>query len=194
MRSLPLPLIALGLGIVCALVSRVLLFIAAIRISGGWAFGAMLPFGPLVFRLNYPAEARNSMLFRYLTLAFFGFYLIKGPGPDLVYRGHRHKIVKDAKQGPKAGDQLYYGTQKSAAAAGTAAPPKPTLSPEQRRAANDQELVRLRTVYDELKLRKRDLLHSNIEGNRDYVVDLAIYNAALARAMIERNALDAMAK
>ena len=54
--------------------------------------------------------------------------------------------------------------------------------------------MRLRTVYDELKLRKRDLLHSDVEGNRNYVLDLAIYNEALARAMIERNALDAMAK
>jgi hypothetical protein len=57
-------LVFLGLAIVCALISRILLLIAAINISAGWAFGVFLPFGPLFFRLNYPEAARNSFLFR----------------------------------------------------------------------------------------------------------------------------------
>jgi hypothetical protein len=44
-------------------------------------------------------------------------------------------------------------------------------------------------VDEQLKLRKRDLLHSDIEGNRVYAVDLASYNDALAKATAEKNAL-----
>ena len=72
--------------------------------------------------------------------------------------------------------------------AGTPTPvPTPTL--DQRRAANATELERLLGVEAELKLRKRDLLHSDSEGNRIYAIDLASYNEALAKATAEKNAL-----
>jgi len=64
-------LVFLGLAIVCALISRILLLIAAIDISAWWALGVFLPFGPLFFRLNYPEQARNSYLFRVATLMHF---------------------------------------------------------------------------------------------------------------------------
>jgi hypothetical protein len=60
---------------------------------------------------------------------------------------------------------------------------------EQRSAANAIELERLRGVESELKLRKRDLLHSDTEGNRVYAIDLASYNEALAKATTEKNVL-----
>ena len=78
------------------------------------------------------------------------------------------------------------GTSKQVAGTPTPAP-TPTL--EQRRAANATELERLRGVEAELKLRKRDLLHSDSEGNRIYAIDLASYNDALAKATAEKNAL-----
>ena len=53
------------------------------------------------------------------------------------------------------------------------------------------ELDRLRGMEAELKLRKRDLLHSDTEGNRVYAIDLASYNEALAKATAEKNALAA---
>jgi hypothetical protein len=59
----------------------------------------------------------------------------------------------------------------------------------QRRAANVKELERLHGVEEQLKLRKRDLLHSDSEGNRLYAIDLTSYNDALAKATAERNAL-----
>ena len=65
--------------------------------------------------------------------------------------------------------------------------PTPTLN--QRRAANATELERLRGLEEELRLRKRDLLHSDIEGNRVYAIDLASYNDALAKATAQKNAL-----
>ena len=68
-----------------------------------------------------------------------------------------------------------------------AAAPTPTL--DQRRAANARELERLRDVNEQLKLRKRDLLHSDTEGNHVYAIDLASYNDALAKVTAERNAL-----
>jgi hypothetical protein len=58
---------------------------------------------------------------------------------------------------------------------------------EERRAANARELERLAIKDKELKLRKRDLLRSNVEGNAIYARDLAEYNAALAKANAEKN-------
>src|SRR6267154_1894704 len=58
----------------------------------------------------------------------------------------------------------------------------PTLTLDQRRATNAKELERLHGVEEQLKLRKRDLLHSDTEGNRLYTIDLASYNDALAKA------------
>jgi hypothetical protein len=65
----------------------------------------------------------------------------------------------------------------------------PTPSVAQRRAASATELERLHGLEAELKLRKRDLLHSDTEGNRLYAIDLAAYNEALAKATAEKNAL-----
>src|SRR5438132_12574455 len=71
-------LVFLGLAIVCALISRILLLIAAIDISAWRALGVFLPFGPLFFRLNYPEQARNSFLFRVATLlCIFGFVVMR---------------------------------------------------------------------------------------------------------------------
>jgi uncharacterized protein YccT (UPF0319 family) len=67
--------------------------------------------------------------------------------------------------------------------------PAPTPSIEERRAANTAEFERLNKWGEELRIRKRDLLHSDIEGNRQYNADLALYNAAVAKATAERNAL-----
>ena len=66
-------------------------------------------------------------------------------------------------------------------------PRAPSL--EERRAANAKELERLSKVGEELRLRKRDLLHSDVQGNRTYVVDLALYNQELAKATAEKDAL-----
>ena len=80
-----------------------------------------------------------------------------------------------------------YAMEKPGAPKNPNAAPTPTL--EQRRTANATELERLRGVEAELKLRKRDLLHSDSDGNRIYAIDLASYNEALAKATAEKNAL-----
>jgi hypothetical protein len=180
-------LVFLGLAIVCALISRILLLIAAINISAGWAFGVFLPFGPLFFRLNYPEAARNSFLFRVATLlCVFGF-VVSQPRMTL----HMPKIHPTATSPRVSKQTVGYAMEKpgtSKQVAGTPTPaPTPTL--DQQRAANANELERLRGVEAELKLRKRDLLHSDSEGNRIYAIDLASYNEALAKATAENNAV-----
>jgi hypothetical protein len=74
--------------------------------------------------------------------------------------------------------------------------PKVELTPgvEERRTANTREFERLRAWSDALRLRKRDLLHSDTEGNRAYELELAQYNAALEKANTERSALWPAAK
>lgn len=178
-------LVFLGLAIVCALISRVLLLIAAIDISVWWALGIFLPFGPLFFRLNYPEQARNSYLFRVATLVcIFGFVVMR-PGLNFSPRGGRHPTFF----APQTKQPVGYAMEKPVSSKKTnsvSAAPTPVA---QRRAANATELERLHGLEAELKLRKRDLLHSDTEGNRLYAIDLAAYNEALAKATAEKNAL-----
>jgi hypothetical protein len=183
-------LVFLGLAIVCALISRILLLIAAINISGWWALGVFLPFGPLFFRLNYPEQARNSYLFRVATLlCIFGFVVMR-PGLSLsTHRGHRTASSPQRSKQPVGYAMEKPGSLKMAKVAARVMP-----SLEQRRAANLAELERLRGVDAEIKLRKRDLLHSDTEGNRVYTIDFAAYSDALAKATAEKNALAAAAK
>jgi hypothetical protein len=177
-------LVFLGLAILCALISRILLLVAAVKIGAGWAFGVFLPFGPLFFRLSYPDEARNSYLFRVATLlCVFGFVIYQ---PRMTLRMPK---MHPTAASPRPSKTVGYAMEKPGTSKNPNAAPTPTL--EQRRAANATELERLRGVEAELKLRKRDLLHSDTEGNRVYAIDLAFYNEALAKATSEKNAIAA---
>jgi hypothetical protein len=184
-KSGVVPLIFLGLAILCALISRILLVTAAIKISAGWAFGIFLPFGPLFFRLNYPEEARNSYIFRAATLlCVFGFVVYQ---PRTTW--HMPKIHPTAASPPLSKQTVGYAVEKpDTKVAGTSMPaPTPTLA--ERRAANATEFARLHEVEEQLRLRKRDLLHSDTEGNRVFAIDLAAYDEALTKATAEKNAL-----
>jgi hypothetical protein len=181
-----LSLVFLGLAIACALISRILLLIAAIDISVWWALGVFLPFGPLFFRLNYPEQARNSYLFRVATLlCIFGFVVTR-PGLSLsMHNDHRTTSFPQRPNQP-----VGYAMEKPVPSKKTnaaAVAPTPTLN--QRRAANATELERLRGLEEQLRLHKRDLLHSDTEGNRVYAIDLASYHDALAKATAEKSAL-----
>lgn len=174
----------LGLAIVCALISRILLLIAAINISAAWAFGVFLPFGPLFFRLYYPDAARKSYFFRVATLlCVFGFVIYQPPSI------HLPGLHRTAASPPQLKQTVGYAMEKPGASNKKTSTSTPALA--ERRAANVAELERLRGIEAELKLRKRDLLHSDTEGNRVYAIDLAAYNDALAKANAEKNALSA---
>jgi hypothetical protein len=182
-----LPLVFLGLGIICALISRILLLIAAIDISVWWALGIFLPFGPSLFRMNYPEEARPSMWFRYATLPCFGAFLLMGPA--LSTKAPKWRSLDESSSSTHL---VHYAVEKPATPPpknSTTPTPAPTPSLEERRAANATELQRLQKQADALRLRKRDLLHSDKEGNRVYAIDLSDYNEALTKATAEKTAL-----
>ena len=177
----------------CALISRALLIHAASRISGWWAVGVLLPFGPMFFRLSYPEEARRSVMFRYATLLLFGAYFVVGtPTLDVAYYKRRMPRQHPPRQTEPPGQATGYALEKVSAKSLASVPtpkPNPTPTLEERRAANARELEQLKKWGESLRIRKRDLLHSDVEGNRQYVVDLALYNQALEKATAERNAL-----
>lgn len=65
---------------------------------------------------------------------------------------------------------------------------------EKRREDNEKEFVRLATWNKALKLKKRDLLNSDVQGNVFYEGELSQYNDALAKANTEKQALYGSAK
>jgi hypothetical protein len=177
--------IFLIIGLVCAIISRILLAIAACGIGVWWALGVWLPFGPSLFRLSYPDLARSSMLFRFATLPCLFLYFVLGPGPT-----YRHQLWKGTQTGTAPGQYALEnhdrGSKKSKVSS-RADGREPSI--EERRAANFREFQRLHVWDDALKLRKRDLLHSDAEGNRIYEIELGQYKAALANANAEKDAL-----
>jgi hypothetical protein len=59
----------------------------------------------------------------------------------------------------------------------------------ERQAVNSAEFERLRVWSEKLRLQKRDLLHSDTEGNRAYNAEVTQYEAALGKANAEKAAL-----
>lgn len=171
---------------ICALIGRVLLVMAAWRISAGWAIGVFLPFGPLVFRLNYPDEAQRSRLFRIATMPCFFLYMVLGPGP--AFRQHLTRATNLSAQPVGYAAEKAHSTSKQSGKPGD---PKVELAPsvDERRLTNKQEFEKLRNWDVALRLKKRDLLHSDTAGNEAYVLELEQYKAALEKATAERTTL-----
>ena len=178
-----LPLVLLSLALASALISRFLLIKAAFSISPWWGLGVLAPFGPTVFRLTYPEQARNAWRFGLATLALFFIYVLSSPQLGLktralswFHRSGRTKIGHNIFDPSKPVDL-------------SAPKPAPTPSLEERREKNSKELADLRAWNEKLHLKKRDLLHSDSEGNRMYAIEIDSYNAALAKASADRAAL-----
>jgi len=190
-----LGLVFLFLGLLCAIVGRILLASAAFGISVWWGLGVFLPFGPLLFRLNFPDTGEKSRIFRLATIPCLLLYFLLGPGAGhTAYFRHKTKDVQPPRSLPPQYALEVSG--KSAKSASRSAGPKVETMPsvDDRRAANTQEFARLTKWKEALRLRKRDLLHSDVAGNEAYTVELAQYNAALAKATAERDVLWATAK
>src|ERR1700726_3708472 len=120
------------MGIICALVGRILLLSAAFQVSVWWGIGVLLPFGPLLFRLSYPGVAPLSLKFRFATLPCVLMYFILQPG--LISGLHRNQILKSASAPAAPAD--HYGLE-----------PKPKINIKNlgaRREANAREMDRLR--------------------------------------------------
>jgi hypothetical protein len=171
---------------VCALIGRVLLVMAAWQISVAWAIGVFLPFGPVLFRFNYPDEAQRSRMFRLATLPCFFLYILLGPGPD--FRHHLTRATNISVQPTGyATEKPHFWSKQAAKTSGPTVELTPSI--EDRRLSNTQVLEKLRNWEAALRLKKRDLLHSDTAGNQAYSLELEQYKAALEIATAERAAL-----
>jgi hypothetical protein len=183
-----LPLVLLSLALASALISRFLLIKAAFGVGPWWGLGVLLPFGPTVFRLSHPEEARYAWRFGVATLALFFFYVLSSPQLGLKMRtgffGKRSWFHKTGTT--KIGHNIF---DPSKPADLSAPKPAPTPTLEERRDKNSKELADLRAWNERLHLKKRDLLHSDIEGNRMYAIEVDSYNAALTKASADRVSL-----
>jgi len=168
----------LAIGLVCVLIGRILLIRAAFGVSIWWGLGIFLPFGPLLFRLSYPDLAPLSKTFRLVALPCILAYFALRPGQLSGANYDRFFKHKDVPSAPAN----HYGLEKISKAIMA-----PTL--EQRRAINATELERLTAWNQALRLKKRDLLHSDTQGNLAYNAEVAEYNAALTKATAEKNVL-----
>jgi hypothetical protein len=171
-------LVFLAIGLVCVLIGRILLIRAAFGVSVWWGLGIFLPFGPLLFRLSYPDLAPLSKTFRLVALPCILAYFVLRPGQLSGANYDRFFKHKDVPSAPAN----HYGLEKISKAIAA-----PTL--EQRRAINATELERLTAWSQTLRLKKRDLLHSDVQGNLAYNAEVAEYNAALTKAAAEKNVL-----
>ena len=170
-----LSLVFLALGVVCILIGRILLIGAAFGVSVWWGLGIFLPFGPLLFRLNYPDLAPLSKTFRLIAAPCILAYFVLRPAAPDYDKFFRQKPVPSAPAN-------HYGLEKLW-------PKTTTDSLSERRAAYGREMERLTVWSESLRLKKRDLLHSDVQGNIAYNAEVAQYNAALAKAIAERSAL-----
>jgi hypothetical protein len=159
---------------VCAVIGRILLVAGAFGVSVWWGLGVFLPFGPLLFRLSYPEIAPKSRYFRLAVLPCVLAYFLLGSGgfPNL----RRSDLVESANA--PAAPKEHYAVEKIA---------KSDLA--ERTAANDREFKRLETWKAALRLQKRDLLNSDVQGKIRYDAELAQYEAALAKATAEKNVI-----
>jgi len=159
----------------CILIGRILLIGAAFGVSVWWGLGIFLPFGPLLFRLSYPHLAPLSRTFRLFALpCILAYFVLRPSTPD---------YEKFFKRIPVPSAPANYYALEKVPKVGVA------LSWEERRAASAKEMERLAAWSQRLKLKKRDLLRSDVQGNIDYNAEVAEYNAALAKMTAEKNSL-----
>src|SRR5205085_6938226 len=175
-------LIFLAIGLVCIFVGRILLIGAAFGVSIWWGLGIFLPFGPLLFRLSYPDLAPLSRTLRLFALPCILGYFVLRPGP--LSGSHYDQLLK--RKDVPAAPANHYGIERVAKAIA------PNL--EQRRLDNNKEFERLKAWSEALRLKKRDLLHSDVQGNSAYNAELQQYNAAPAKATAAQKPLFGSAK
>jgi hypothetical protein len=156
------------------LIGRILLVGAAFAVSIWWGLGVFLPFGPLLFRLSYPDAAPTSRYFRLAAFpCFLAFFVFQ---PDALSKLNRDEVWKSA-QAPAAPANSY------------ALEKTPPSDLEKRLVANEHEFQRLDAWSIKLRLKKRDILRSDLKGNIVYNAERAQYEADLAKATAEKNAL-----
>ena len=178
------------IGIVCLIVSRLILVRAAFEVSVWWGLIVFLPFGPWLFLSCYPdLDDRYGRL----RIAAFVCVVLGLSLTGVLPLPHRMTQVLVT----RAVD-WFCDASKAMSAKGNdnSSRPLATVAPDlqTRSSVNVREFQRLRACGEALRLRKRDLLNSDTEHNQAYTADLALYNDALAKATAERDALAAAGK
>jgi hypothetical protein len=129
-------------------------------------------------------------MFQLATLPCIFFYILLGHSPQFTRPYHQNLGL--AQQAPvhPAAYQMELNPHP------TSSPSKAIALPsiEERRTANALELERLRLWNEALRLRKRDILRSDVESTRVFNQDASAYNAALEKANAEKVALAPGAK
>lgn len=156
------------------LIGRILLISAAFGVSVWWGFGIFLPFGPMLFRMNYPDLAPMSRTFRLFSLPCILAYFVLGPG-TLPGSHREQKPVPSGPANHYGLDNIFKRTSSS--------------NLDERRAANAKEMERLTAWAETLHVKKRDLLRSDAEGTQAFNNEVAEFNVALAKATAEQKAL-----
>jgi uncharacterized protein YccT (UPF0319 family) len=100
------------------------------------------------------------------------------PGPPNYDKFFKHKQDKPVASAPAN----HYGLEKITRTISAS-------SLDERRVANAKELERLTAWSQALRLKKRDLLRSDVQGNIAYNAEVAEYNAALTKATAEKSAI-----
>ncbi len=190
------PVVLLLLAALCSLISRCLLIKAAWSVSKRWGFGIFLPFGPYFFRRQYPDDVQLARKFQLAAIPCVFLYVLISPEmiPDTRVAFIRVGPPGQEKLALSLGGHVFGGGGSSVSTALTEAKAEqPTFSPEERRIAHEREMKRLTDWSEALRIRRRDLLKSDVEGARAYDRDATAYNEALAKANHESMALASFA-
>ena len=189
------PVVFLLLAVLCGLISRCLLIKAAWCVSKRWGFGIFLPFGPYFFRRQYPEDVQRARMFQLAAIPFVFIYVLVSPEliPDTRVAFVRVGPPGQEKLALSLGGHVFGGGGAIASRATEMPQQQPTASLEERRVALEREMKRLGQWSETLRIRRRDLLKSDVEGARAYDRDAIAYNAALAKANEESMALGSLA-
>ncbi len=128
----------------------------------------------MLFRISYPDLAPWSRTFRLIALPCILAYFVIRPGAPDYDKFFKQKPVPSAPAN-------HYALEKVSKVMAS--------SVEKRREANEKEFARLAAWNRTLKLKKRDLLNSDVQGNVFYEGELAQYNEALAKANAEKQVI-----
>ena len=189
------PVVFLLLAVLCSLISRCLLIKAAWSVSVRWGIGIFLPFGPYFFRRQFPEDVHRARMFQLAAIPLVFAYVLLSPEliPDTRVAFVRVGPPGQEKLALSLGGHLFGGGGATTSGTIPSQPQQPTVSPEERRLSHQREMKRLAEWSEALRIRRRDLLKSDVEGARAYDRDAIAYNAALAKANEESMALGSLA-
>lgn len=212
-------IVFLAAALACALIGRILLVNKAFGVSTLWGFTVVfVPFGPLLFRMNYRELAYPSRYWRMATAPLFLLFIFNG-GNASVRQSFEDFMKKPAAEVASAGDTDFQLPETMPGSASTSAPAAesptvPTATPSkgvaaalaampaaprvlslaERMEANRQEFERLADWYTNLKNERGYLRKGDFAAVEAYNAETARYQMALQLAKTEQADLAKLAE